>query len=261
MEANADRHIPDFSEVRREAGEILSRDGNRLCLIEAVIVLLMPLLLDCGMYSILFGGWFPLLVGEGSFAVWLGYLGYWAAVLLIGLFLSLPLAVGLLRMACRMERGETVSLADLFQPFSSAKEYGVALSLSFRLFLRLLLLIASVDLTMTVFGVLSQGHLLPMLICALLVVSEILLWIAWTASRFPTAALVFSCGMPVREARARCRRQAKPFRRGSLRWMLCFLPWILLSALTVFVLFLADVLPRMMISYFRYCRKLNECNE
>ena len=51
----------------------------------------------------------------------------------------------------------------------------------------------------------------------------------------------------------------RPYARSvGLRYWLGYLPWLALSLLTFCILLLADVLPRMLISYFRLCRKLNE---
>ena len=55
------------------------------------------------------------------------------------------------------------------------------------------------------------------------------------------------------------RERMRPYARSvGLRYWLGYLPWLALSLLSFCILLLADVLPRMLVSYFRLCRKLNE---
>lgn len=174
---------------------------------------------------------------------------------LFWLFVILPLLMGLLAMAAGMERGEDVPLIRVFAPFSGSGEYRRSLRLSFALFWKFLLLVTVVRLTIVFLGSFAgQSAAVPVLI-ALLTVAEILLWIVLVLRQFPTLYFVYAEGLTVREAHRATATVRRSRSAGILFW-LCFLPWILLGLLTVGILLLADVFPRMCIAYFRYAQEL-----
>ena len=84
-----------------------------------------------------------------------------------------------------------------------------------------------------------------------LYVGVFLLW-AWLSMR-SFLLPYFALSLP--DAAVRMRPYAVSV---GARYWIGFFPWIVLSFLTVGILLLADTLPRMLIAYFRLCRKLNE---
>ena len=95
----------------------------------------------------------------------------------------------------------------------------------------------------------SRGVLL--LLGALTVIGVFALWYRFAARDFLRAYLTLQ--MPSDPDRM------QPYARSlGVRYGIGFYPRIVLSLLTLGVLLLADVLPRMLIAYFRLCNKLNE---
>lgn len=248
--------LPDFRVARVSAGEVLSKKSNRLKLIEGIVLCLMPVL-----FTVLLGNVFNsvanLTVSDVAYAVIA--ICFLCVSALLQLFFTVPLVVGLLGMAARMAEGEYVSLVDLFEPFSSGTRYRKAFAVSLRLFWTLGLLILVVSLTTGLYRAIGGGRILPAILAALLSVAEVVLWIVFVfLRRFATLSFVFSRRMPLRKARRATRKMAGRSQKGGVIWSLCFLPWVLLGLLTFGILLLADVLPRMCISYYLYCNQLTE---
>ncbi len=246
-----------FSLVHREAGQILSRRGNRLLLIEAWMVLLVMLPL----YS---------LVGSVIWAIpqeWIGnesaalvrWAFYGCFLLAFSLFATLPLFVGLLGMAERMERDEETVLADLFLPFSSRRRYVRALRISFGILWRGILAILPAIVTVTVVTRFANGNTLAALICAALVLAEIALGVVlWLRHFFaPYADISNMDGIPPRHPQDASALRQTAWREGARFWF-GYLPHIVLGVLTVGIYLFAETLPRMCVAYFRRCRYINE---
>ena len=248
--------LPDFRSARRCAGEILGERSNRLKLMEGIVVFLMPILLSVLLWE-LFSQILTAVDAEGAPAIVASVL-FAVFLSLFQLFLTLPLFFGLTGMAAGMAGGEYVSLADLFEPFGSGKAYRQTLCLAFRLFWTAGLLILAVWGTLAFFAAVGGGKLLPALLAGFLTVGEVIGWIVLAMRHFPTLALVQREGMSLREARKKTAGVAGRARRGGLLWAVCFLPWVLLGLLTVGILLLADIFPRMLISYFLYAGKLTD---
>ncbi len=250
------RALPDFRATRAKAGEILSQKSNRLKLTEAIIVCLLPVLLSVLLVQ-LFESVADLTL-SGDAARTAAAIGFNCLLGLFHLFFTLPLLMGLFGMAAGMARGDSVSLTELFAPYANGAAYRQVLSLSLRLVLRVAALIFAVEGTLLLFRLFGRGILALAILTAVLAVGEVIVWIALLLLRF--RVLFFVCGerMPVREANRRAARVAKRSRRGGAVWLLSFLPWILLGLLTVGILLLADVIPRMCISYFLYTEQMTE---
>ena len=99
---------------------------------------------------------------------------------------------------------------------------------------------------------------------AFVVIGNVVLWllnVAWlllALRGFLRLSFLLQWRMPLL-ASGRANRQiaGKSFTGGG-RWWLCFLPRILLGFLTVGILLVADVIPRMLISYFRYAGRMTD---
>ena len=248
--------LPDFRTARLRAGEILAENNNRLKLMEGIVVCLMPVLL-----SILLGSLFAeiLAVTAPPVAAKVSAVALFSAFLaLFQLFLTLPLLVGLFGLAAGMADGDHISLADLFRPFSGGRAYRRALGLSFGFFWKAGLLVLAVWGTLAFFAAVGGGKLLPALLAGFLTVGEVIGWIVLTMRRFPVLALVLRGGLTPREARKTTAGMVRRARRGGLLWAVCFLPWVLFGLLSVGILLLADVVPRMLVSYFLFSQNLTD---
>ena len=249
--------LPDFRAARVAAGDVLSRKSNRLKLIEGIVLCFMPVLLTVLLAQV-FGSVLAFVAAD-DVARPIAAIVFNCVSALLQLFFTLPLVVGLLGMAARMVEGEYVSLVDLFEPFSSGKSYRKTLAIAFRWFWTFGLLTVAVRLTIGLFRVLGRVHILIAIPVAFLCVAEVILWIVFVwLRRFVTISFFFSGRMPLRKARRAARNMAGQSQKGGVVWLLCFLPWIILGLLTVGILLLADVLPRMCVSYYLYCDQLTK---
>lgn len=247
--------LPDFRDSRERAGEILSRKSNRLKLIEGLVLCVMPVLLTIALAILLdevcrVGSW-------GDSTKWIAAICFNVFSAAFHLFLTIPLAVGLIDMAERMSNDEYVSLVEIFEPFSSGKSYRRAFGVAFRLFWTVGLLVLAVSLTVAFLPAFGKGFGIVFL-TAVLAVAEIILWLVFVMRRFATVSFVFLRQTSFGEAKRATVQMAGYSRNGGIVWLLNFIPWILLGFLTVGILLLADVLPRMCISYHLYCKELIE---
>lgn len=248
---------PDFARAYREAGSILAERGNRLMLIEAIIVLLTEVSLYIMLHNVFFTALEAWIFGENQPVSVALHVLYGVLVSALVLFVTLPSLVGLFFLAGNMERGREVVLADLFSPFSSAKQYGRALRLSWGIFLRLGLTAAAVALTCGAALYWFAGNVLAGIVCGFLVLGEICLGLFWCARTFPLMAVAVYDETPIGQAREIARSMTRMCRGGTV-FFFGWIPWILLGILTVGILLLWDTLPRMTVAYFRYCRQMND---
>ena len=236
----------DFSCLWRESGEVLSRGSNRLTMILAIMVAVTPLPLYQAMNAVR-----SILVSRLPEWGMLFYGGFALLMMFFTLFFTFPLLFGLLRMASEMEQGREASLQDVLGSFSDGHSYLDAVRISAPLFGRLLILcVAEVVATRLVLSlVASRGVVL--LLGALTVIGVFVLWFRFAARDFLRAYLTLKSPS--------CPERMQPYARSlAVHYGWGFLPWIVLSLLTFGILLLADVLPRMLIAYFRLCNKLNE---
>jgi len=242
---------PRFGGLYREAGERLSQNGNRLLLIEAwiialILVPLYTLLLDaCSLFPVpIFG-----MDGMTVFVI---------LALVITWLLTLPYLLGILKLGCLIERGEDAVLSDVFFFFSSQRAYGKALLLSFGILWKLWLIF---DLAAGIWYLaltFAPGNLVAAIFAVLLIICEVLLGLLLCLLRFPYLCVAIREDRPWRESRKIGRAMARACPASGMVFFLGYVPWIILGILSVGVLLLIDVLPRMCVSYFRYCNKINE---
>ncbi len=237
----------DFRRLWLESGEVLAENSNRLTLILALMVAACPLMLYLSVLSVFRLAVFPLF-SEREF---LGTLIAACSLLALSLFITLPLWTGLLWMAKNMETGKATPLTEIFYAFSNQNSYGKALKLSRGVLWRISLLIAeewvATLFVKMIFGETVLGSLLGIPIYLAIFVA----WFFFAVRSFLKPCLAWQ--IPD-DAPRMC-----PYARSvGTRYCLGFFPWIVLSLMTFGILLLADTLPRMLIAYFRLCRKLNE---
>ncbi len=232
--------IGTWKRLWRETTGLLAMRGNRLRMILAILIAAtacLPELLFLQVYSAVLNT-----VGEAAATtattVWLAV----SVTYLIGVLL--PLFAGLFYLAGQMEAEEETVLADLFHAFTGARAYRSAFSCGLYLGIPLaaLLLTPSV-ITDRLAG--TDGNLLQLLLAALLAVAAdivlLFLFFGWFAGPYRT----------VRREKPRMRHAR---RVGAWYWGR-FLPHLLLSVLSLLIYLIADILPRMLILYFRLCRE------
>ena len=180
------------------------------------------------------------------------------AAVLITWMLTLPYLLGILKLACMIGREEDASLADVFSSFASLRAYGKELWLSFNIIWKLWLIFDLAAGICYLTAKLAPGNLLAAIVAALLVICEVLLGFVLCLLRFPHLYAALREDESQRAARAHAREMARACPTGGVMFFLGYVPWICLGVLSVGIFLLADVLPRMCVSYFRYCDMINE---
>lgn len=250
--------LPEAYRVRREASECLSDSGARLLLAEAVLVALTPFILFFLLPSVLN---YVILPAFPETSVMPHIFSYAVAAFLwlYLLFFAIPMLLGPVWMASLLERGESAVLADVFWAFSSRRAYRRALRLSYGFFWRfgisfVILRGLFVLLSLVLRATETRFYLwLPLGVLLLLGVGFLLFTISLSA--FPNAWREMTPEGAARDADgARLHRRV----RAGLHFFFGYMPSILLSILSVGVLLPADTLPKMLLAYFRYCRRWNE---
>ena len=245
-----------FAELREQVGEVLSTNANRLKMIEATMVSATPLLLYMTLFSTYRAVLLPFFEArEGILTPWLCRLGFWGFVSALTLLFTLPLLSGLLYMAREMEAGAEVELPDVFHAFSGGGAYREALRISWQFLWRVALLLLCEELLYGLFDLVGLWDSGFGWIADLLMLTVFAAWMFFVGLRgFLSAYLT----LQPRQVRARMRRLSLGV--GFWYWIR-WIPWLLLSLLTFCILLLADVLPRMLICYYRVCRIIKENTE
>ncbi|MBQ9805207.1 MAG: hypothetical protein IJW49_01685 [Clostridia bacterium] len=243
---------PNSRALRTEASELLSMNGNRLKLIEALILCLLLVPLYCSVYNLIAFAATEFVMVPSLVWTWIRN----GTSFFITLLLTLPLILGVFGMAARMQRGEDTVLIDLFAPFTSWSRYMSAVWLSWKILwipsLAALLMWGSVGLFDAL--LISDAQSATML--------------GWfTASVFGILGLFFMMRRFTAIAAAINGQPSvsptKPL-SGWKRYKHCDRFWrmylvrILLGILSMGVLLLLDVIPEMLIAYFRYYNYMND---
>lgn len=244
--AKATRKNKRYADLRARAAEILSRDGNRLTLIWALVVCL----LFVALYTML--GYcmaaLSLLCDPAILVVF-----YVIAVYLMVRLVMAPTLLGLFYIASRMTRGEETVVADLFHFLGTRSLYRYALRVTRPTVYLLVAVILCVVLTVAAFAAFVPFKPLWLLVCALTMAVEIVGFAILLCRFYPMAAV--ACRGEFTKAEFKCERRRicpKPTRRG-LRFFFAFLARLLLGLLTVGLLWIADTLPRMLVAYSLDC--------
>lgn len=225
----------------RETTWILSRRGNRLRLSFGGLIWVASLLPYLSVLFLL--GALTAEQTEGAFLPLLS-LGATFLMTLLLLFVTLPLLAGLFRLAARMEAEEETELSELFWCFTDRRAYARAFACGISLGLPLLCLVAAPCLVTDLLSPFAGDSPARWLLVALLAVVADFLVLFWLLGRFGVPFAILCDG----------KRTGGRMRRAGV-WYACrMLPHLLLSVLTLFILFIADTMPRMLVLYFRLCR-------
>ncbi len=230
--------------LHRECGEILGAHANRVTLIFAIMVCCTPLMLYLSLDTVLSGVLYPSL-GELVLPISQAVYG------LLTLFFTLPLWWGVVYLASEMEAGEAPVLADVFHGFSSGRAYAVALRASWSVFWRWAPVFAVWSIVQWLFSELSGGRAWGNVVAGAFSAVFTLVWLFLMLRGFLSLYRI--------QCDPRSFGLMQPYARSlAISYFAVFALRLLLSLLTVGILLLADTLPRMLIAYFRLCRKLNE---
>ena len=220
-------------EARCAADEILATGANRLLLIEAILIVCVFVSLFISLQTAT-----ALLLNTLTESELLSSLLVTATSLLyfvLGIFFALPVVLGLFRFAKQMQAGESPVLMDLFYYLSNGKRYRQGLRIT---------RLASIKILLAILTVNTVNFFCPIAwLCGILTSVVIILSIIW---------LLF----PYSKLNALLKGEDKPVRRrGGLRLVWFFLPWILLGLVSIGLLLVLDVIPRMMLTYFCDCNR------
>ncbi len=225
------------------AGKLLASGGRRMILVEAILLCLPTVgayILLGRIYAFLYG-----IMAEELAGFVMLTSGYVLLLCALTLFLALPQLYGFLKMCRDISHDVTPMPIDLFAVFSDADAYRRVLALSWRAFLRMLCLAGAIALTNILTTFIWSDFWFGALACTLAVAVECLIWWGFVLRDFFRAAAVLD-------------RSDISFsnRHGGMRFAFACLPRVLLGFLTLGVYLLWDVIPRIGISYFDYCRQL-----
>ena len=226
----AKRHL---LEARANADAILARGANRLLLIEAILIVCVFVALFISLESATALLLTTLTENEllSSLLPALTSLIYFV----LGIFFAAPVVLGLFRLAERMQAGEDPVLLDLFYFLSNSRRYAQGLRATWLGSLKVVLMVLIVDTVNILCPLAWLGGILKALV--------ILLFTLWML--FPYSKLY-----------SRLRTTDKPARiGGGLRLVWFFLPWLLLGLVSIGLLLVLDVLPRMLLTYFCDCNR------
>lgn len=243
------RTLPRPSQARREAGHRLAVGGNRLLLILAALVLLAA----CMLYVVADMAGYYLTVAIGRGAEEANAIGEAARVVvacLLTLFFILPLVYGLLHITAQITEDKNPVLIDVLYAFTGPREYWRALQFSLGVVWRLAIFFAITDMTAQAMWGRSIGM---SLLCVPVLAAEVMAFLWLSSGYFFVPFLMTARGMSCMDAVRASRRAARHYRSCTLRYLCDYLPWLLVSFFTIGVLFFADTLPRMLVSYFAHC--------
>ena len=218
-------------EARANADAILARGANRLLLIEAILIVCVFVALFISLESATALLLTTLTENEllSSLLPALTSLIYFV----LGIFFAAPVVLGLFRLAERMQAGEDPVLLDLFYFLSNSRRYAQGLRATWLGSLKVVLMVLIVDTVNILCPLAWLGGILKALV--------ILLFTLWML--FPYSKLY-----------SRLRTTDKPIRLGGgLRLVWFFFPWLLLGLVSIGLLLVLDVFPRMLLTYFCDC--------
>lgn len=236
--------------ARREADAILARGANRLLLIEAILIVCVFVALFVSLWSAT-----SLLLSVIAQSEPLASLlldGVFILFFSLTVFFAAPVVLGLFRIAEQMQAGESPVLLDLFYFLSNRERYTQGLRITWLGSLKLVgtvFIATGVDKLFVALALEGDGWnwLNGMLVAVVICLGALLLL-------FPYARLY--AGLRPNEIDARADIfSAAP--RGGIRFIWFFLPWLLLGLVSIGLLLVLDVFPRMLLTYFCDCKRQN----
>ena len=250
--------LHDFLQSVSQARGIIAQNGNRIKLI-CLLLLLSAFVLLCALLTSAFSlFWNSIPLAESVQSVLLGAC-YVLPLLFLSLFFLPQLFHGILAVAYRMRQYEDVPLSAVFCVFSNNALYWRCVAWAFELLWRVLSVASVVLLTYYGFASAFSGSLLAGICCALLILLELALGFFWCGRRFGLLFfLLRDERMSLRSAQKEQQALLKHSPFAAFRYFASFLPHLLLGILTVGVYLLADVLPRMLLTYICECENTYE---
>ncbi len=259
--AQIPKQKPNAGEVRHLTDETLSRDGNRMTLVQAILVCLLfvPLCVSVfNAYSVMMM-LFPL---AGAWQA-VGIFALLSVYELLALFLILPTLMGLYAMAAGICEGRAVTVAELFCCFTTKRRYRRALAFGGRAVVRFcivsaLCIIADASLSLLFPG--SSAILWVRIAVIILLCVGGILWhfASYTALFFTVEhtdlPVSVTCEMP------HTHMAGKPLPRG-LRFFGYAALRLLLGLLTLGILWIWDTVPRLLITYYYDARDARNTGE
>lgn len=228
-------------DARREADAILATGANRLLLIEAILIVCVFVALFISLYSAT-----ALLMSALHENEILSSLLPYAlsfSCLLLGVFLVLPVVLGLFRLAEQMQAGKTPVLMDLFYFLSTRERYLQGLRITRLASIKIMLMVLIVDTLNILWSTQIPDTSAFRLLGGAVTAFVIFLFVVWML--FPYSELY---------SLLRQTSEERPLRLGGgLRLVWFFLPWLLLGLVSIGLLLVLDVFPRMLLTYFCDC--------
>lgn len=229
--------------LRERVGDVLARDGNRLLLIEALSV--------CTLFVALYGAMSYAFAAISLFAdSALLFFLLFALLYPTTRFLIAPTLLGVFYITARLCKGESVLLIDLFRFFSSREHYRTALratdpaagAIWVAFFLGTVMNVA--------FSSMSAPPILAWLLCTLCVTAVTVILLLLISRSYPFARIACTDKtLSRKEWKAEARRVCPKAGRRGIRFFWRWLGWLLLGFLTMGLLWIVDVLPRMLVAY------------
>ncbi len=220
-------------DARHEADAILATGANRLLLIEAILIVCVFVALFISLQSATALLLTRFIENEILSSLLPAIVSF--VYLALGIFFAAPVVLGLFRLAEQMQAGKTPVLMDLFYYLSNSERYRQGLRITRLAGIKVLLMVLVVDTINILCSTPWLGNILITLV--------IILFIAWLL--FPYAKL-----------NALLKDEDKPLCLfGGVRLVWFFTPWILLGFVSIGLLLVLDVLPRMILTYFCDCNR------
>ena len=236
------------SNARKNASALLADGGNRFLLILASLVVLASTILyvftDTARYYLTYA------FGGDDSAYIANAVIFTAINFLLTLFFVLPIGYGLLFIAAQIHKGDSAVVGDVLFALADKENYKRVLRLSFGALWKLAAFLAVVHLTTRVLT--WEYSFGTLLLQVLLIGAEAFLFLLLCSRRFFVPFLMLGRGCSYRDAVRTSKAMARHDYLGAMRYVFDYLPWLLLSFVTIGILFFADTLPRMLISYFEY---------
>ena len=179
-------------------------------------------------------------------------------VFFLTLLVTLPLLYGVSRMAFRMECREEVLLSDLFAPFTSGRGYFYALHVSWRVLRLLSLIVLMIFFTESAIAALIVSPHLARMLGILCFLAEAVIGICFLYGQFPLLAATVREDCCEGENNTLSCVSMSTSQRYAHRFFKRFFVRLLLGVLSMGIYLLWDVIPCMLVSYFRYCRYIND---
>ncbi len=235
-------------EARLEADAILATGANRLLLIEAILIVCVFVALFISLESAT--ALLLSVLSESEALTSLLSQAVSSVFFVLGIFFVAPVVLGLFRLAEQMQAGETPVLMDLFYFLSSRKRYVQGLRATWLGSLKLMgTILVAIGVDKLFDSLALEGAmwnwLSGVLVAAIICLGVLLLL-------FPYTRLYAGLRPDEIDSRADIFSAAP---RGGIRLVWFFFPWLLLGLVSIGLLLVLDVFPRMLLTYFCDCKR------